>query len=68
MNMPTAQIQRRQPGYRPERTWRFNAEITPARLHPHASRPALTGHDFLVPNPRPDLITDANTLRMFECG
>lgn len=68
MNMPTAQIQRRQPGYRPDRILRFRTEITPARLQPHASRPAFAGHDFLVPNPRPDLVTDANTLRMIECG
>lgn len=68
MNMPTAQIQRRQPGFSPERTPRLHAEITPARPQLHASRPALAGHDFLVPNPRPDLTLDPNTLRMLEAG
>jgi hypothetical protein len=68
MNTPTAQIQRHQPGLRPERTLRFQADTAPARLQPHASRPALAGHDFLVPNPRPDLTLDPNTLRMLEAG
>ena len=29
-------------------------------------RPARAAHDFLVPNPRPDLTTDPHTLRMIE--
>jgi hypothetical protein len=29
-------------------------------------RPRPAAHDFLVPNPRPDLTTDLNTLRMLE--
>jgi hypothetical protein len=32
-----------------------------------SSRPA-PAHDFLVPNPRPDLCADAHTLRMIEAG
>jgi hypothetical protein len=32
-----------------------------------APRPA-PAHDFLVPNPRPDLCVDAHTLRMIEAG
>ena len=31
------------------------------------ARPA-PAHDFLVPNPRPDLCADAHTLRMIEAG
>ena len=39
------------------------AALTPTRPPP---RPARTAHDFLVPNPRPDLTTDPHTLRMLE--
>lgn len=31
-----------------------------------ALRGAIATHDFLVPNPRPDLILDHRTLRMIE--
>jgi hypothetical protein len=31
-------------------------------------RPARAAHDFLVPNPRPDLTTDAHLLLMLEAG
>ena len=30
--------------------------------------PVSAAHDFLVPNPRPDLTTDPQTLRMIEVG
>lgn len=35
---------------------------------PHALRVITAGHDFLVPNARPDLTSDVRTLRMLEAG
>jgi hypothetical protein len=53
------------------------AEAPP--LRPRAAAPALArpllalhaahaAHDFLVANPRPDLVLDVRTLRMIEAG
>ena len=60
------------PQPRPRRTTaeplRSRAEL-PAIWHlPNPLRPAQATHDFLVPNPRPDLTTDLRTLRMIEAG
>jgi hypothetical protein len=43
-------------------------ELSPPSANLHALRPARCGHDFLVPNPRPDLTLDPNMLRMLEAG
>jgi hypothetical protein len=53
--------------------------VQPAPAALRAARPALTPsaftlsgpaptHDFLVPNPRPDLAADRHFLRMIEAG
>lgn len=68
MNTPTAHTQISLIARRATRPIRRHADPSPAQAAFHALRPARAGHDFLVPNPRPDLITDANTLRMIECG
>ena len=47
---------------------RFRAELPAVRLSPCHLRPAAAQHDFLVPNPRPDLTIDPRTLRMIEAG
>lgn len=65
MNTPTAPIRIRRA---------TRADLMPLRLpataiHPRRPRqpqPAMAAHDFLVPNPRPDLSTDPATLRMIE--
>ncbi len=41
--------------------------VFPTRGVSATTRPA-PAHDFLVPNPRPDLCADAHTLRMIEAG
>jgi hypothetical protein len=47
---------------------RFRAQL-PALIAPLPPAAATTaGHDFLVPNLRPDLTTDLHTLRMLEAG
>ena len=62
MNTTTARPLRHRPiKARLEPIW-LRAEFPPAAMPPavHAT------HDFLVPNPRPDLIFDRQTLRMIE--
>ena len=47
---------------------RLRAQLpTLAATHP-PPRPARAAHDFLVPNPRPDLTPDAHLLLMLEAG
>lgn len=51
-----------------EKLFRPRAEL-PAITQP--ARPLLpshAAHDFLVPNPRPDLTLGTHTLRMIEAG
>ena len=64
MKTATAQrIRHRTPKFRLEPIWN-RAELTPVtNAHPHAGHAT---HDFLVPNPRPDLTFDPRTLRMIE--
>ncbi len=45
---------------------RHRAELPVARGAWPRPRPPVTVHDFLLPNPRPDLTTDLTTLRMIE--
>lgn len=64
--MPTAtapQLTRRAP--RGERL-RRRADWPPAMPASRAYVPCHATHDFLVPNPRPDLTLDPHTLRMLE--
>ena len=44
------------------------ATVAPVAAMPHALRVITAGHDFLVPNARPDLTSDVRTLRMLEAG
>jgi hypothetical protein len=64
MNTATARpIRHRPTKARLEPIWN-RAEFTPVTsLSAHAGQAT---HDFLVPNPRPDLIFDQRTLRMIE--
>lgn len=68
MNTLTAHLPNRPPGRGAHRAPPQCLEPAPAGPHRYAIRPALAGHDFLVPNPRPDLVLDPNTLRMLEAG
>lgn len=68
MNTPTALPPRRPPGFRPAHPLRLRAELPAIGTRPRVIVPATAGHDFLVPNPRPDLTMDLNTLRMLEAG
>ena len=48
---------------------RCRAELPVVRgTWPRPRPAATTAHDFLVPNPRPDLTTDPHTLLMIEAG
>lgn len=44
----------------------FSPAFAAAALDTPAFAPTDATHDFLVPNPRPDLTLDARTLRMLE--
>ena len=62
MNTTTARPLRQRPARtRLEPIW-IRADFQPATI----PTPAHPTHDFLVPNPRPDLIFDRQTLRMIE--
>jgi hypothetical protein len=62
MNTTTARPLRHRPTKaRLEPIW-IRADFQPATMPPAAH----ATHDFLVPNPRPDLIFDRHTLRMIE--
>lgn len=50
----------------PARQPAYGRTAWPAR-RPAAAVPG-PGHDFLVPNPRPDLVLDPHFLRMIEAG
>ena len=68
MNTPTLRQPQRRLGFPEARPIRMRPQPT-AILMPRpptllAGTPAE--HDFLVPNPRPDLSTDPATLRMIE--
>lgn len=67
MNTPTLRLHPR-PRRTPADPLRSRAESPAIWHHPNPLRPAQAGHDFLVPNPRPDLTTDLRTLRMIEAG
>jgi hypothetical protein len=47
---------------------RFRAELPAVTAARPAMRTPLAVHDFLVANPRPDLIADHHTWRMIEAG
>jgi hypothetical protein len=67
MKTPTLRLQSR-PRHIDTAPLRLRAELPALRPAPCALRPAQAAHDFLVPNPRPDLTLDALTLRMIEAG
>ncbi len=68
MNTPTALAHQRQPGPRPARPIRLRLDATQVFPVLPALRPTTAAHDFLVPNPRPDLTMELTTLRMLEAG
>ena len=43
---------------------RFRAELPATRAMPRFLDATTAAHDFLVPNPRPDLTMDPQTLRV----
>lgn len=47
---------------------RLRADLAPFANPSHTLRAIAATHDFLVPNPRPDLTSDLQTLRMLEAG
>ncbi len=47
---------------------RRRTDLPAHRPAPCILRPAQAVHDFLVPNPRPDLALDRRTLLMLEAG
>lgn len=49
-------------------TLRLRAELPAVAAPCPPLQPTNVRHDFLVPNPRPDLTTDVHTLRMIEAG
>lgn len=68
MNTPTALAHPRLLGHRPARPIRLRLDATQAFPALPALRPTTAAHDFLVPNPRPDLTMELATLRMLEAG
>ncbi|MBL9209289.1 MAG: hypothetical protein JNL92_02420 [Opitutaceae bacterium] len=68
MNTPTAQIRLRHAGSTAAKPLRHRSEPPAARPLFQALHPTRADHDFLVPNPRPDLTMDPHTLRMLEAG
>lgn len=68
MNTPTAQIHVRHAGSTAAKPLRQRAKPAPARPLFQALHPTRADHDFLVPNPRPDLTMDLHTLQMLEAG
>ncbi len=68
MKTPTLLVLPRPPADRRATPLRLRAQLPAlATTHP-PPRPARPAHDFLVPNPRPDLTTDAHLLLMLEAG
>lgn len=72
MNPPTiARPNRRRPGptavFR-DSSLRSRAELPAVTAPIRPLQPTTARHDFLVPNPRPDLAIDLTTLRMIEAG
>jgi hypothetical protein len=66
MKMPTAHPDPRRFTMTDTKPLRFRAEL-PAVIAPaHPALPATAAHDFLVPNPRPDLVSDVFLLRLIE--
>ena len=67
MQTPTLRPTNRRPGFAfaGRDPLRCRAELPVVRGTWPRPRPA---HDFLVPNPRPDLTTDPTTLLMIEVG
>ncbi len=68
MNTPTALALPRLPGHRAARPLRLRLDAPQAIPVLPALRPTTAAHDFLVPNPRPDLTMELATLRMLEAG
>ena len=66
MNTPTIRPKQRRRGFATTEPLRVRAEFTGASARPRVILPSAAEHDFLVPNPRPDLTTDLQTLRMIE--
>ena len=68
MNTSTARTIPHQTSLTHQEPFRFRAEL-PAITAPYPPAWMSTAtHDFLVPNPRPDLITDPQTLRMLAAA
>jgi hypothetical protein len=65
MNTPTAHPLRRRPAATTDRI-RLRADFPAIKTRPRLEPPREPDHDFLVPNPRPDLTDDAHFLRMLE--
>jgi len=68
MNTPTAQIRLRHAGFTAAKPLRQRSEPPAVRPLFQALPPTRADHDFLVPNPRPDLTMDLHTLQMLEAG
>jgi hypothetical protein len=47
---------------------RLRAEVPVVAALSRPGLPSAADHDFLVPNPRPDLTLDLQTLRMIQVG
>ena len=69
MNTPTARLNyRRRPGFAEIESLRFRAELPVVSAPPRTASIATAGHDFLVPNPRPDLTTDPQIVHQRPLG
>jgi hypothetical protein len=62
MKTPTTRLNPNRP-YIDAEPLRFRAELPTVSAPPRGARAAAAQHDFLVPNPRPDLVVEPrNTL------
>ena len=66
MNTATAPNLLRPPTRHPRPRQRPDLPALTLVSRPHV--PSSAAHDFLVPNPRPDLTLDPHTLRMLDNG
>ena len=65
MKTPPTRLNPRRP-YTDAAPLRFRAELPAVNAPTRRAAAPAAEHDFLVPNPRPDLSTDPATLRMIE--
>jgi hypothetical protein len=68
MKTPAAPRHPHHPGFTDTQALRHRAELPAIRTLLRGPYARMAEHDFLVPNPRPDLTCDARTLRMLEAG